>query len=699
MARDGGPSDGVADADLPSDAARVTSARMQDLVERLTFLGHAYHVLDAPQASDAEYDRLYDELVALEAAHPALVSPASPTHRVGAAPSGQFAPVQHAVAMLSLDKCMADEEFVDFDARVRRELADDGPIRYLCEPKIDGVAVSLTYEHGVLVRAATRGDGSTGEDITANVRTIGAVPLRLQGEGWPATLEVRGEIYLPRAAFEAWNERARAQGDKPMVNPRNGAAGSLRQLDARITATRPLTMFCYGVGLQDPLQVAQTQSGLMACLRAWGLRTNELAAVADGADGVLAEARVLLARRDALGYDIDGMVVKVDSLALQRRLGVLTRTPRFAIAYKFPAEEAQTQVLAVEFQVGRTGAITPVARLAPVFVGGVTVSNATLHNMDEIGRLDLRIGDTVIVRRAGDVIPQVVRVVTDDGLPGANEDRRAGLPAAQLPDACPSCATPLQRVEGEAIVRCPAGMACPAQRQQALRHFASRTAMDIEGLGDKLITQLVETGLLRAPADLYRLEKAQLAALPRLGEKSAENLLAAIAATRERPLARLLFALGIRDVGEATARALAQHFGGIEALAAASVEELEVINDVGPVVAANVVNWFAEPANRALLQDLLAHVAPVAPQRRAVQPLAGQTWVLTGALESMSRDAAGERLARLGARVSGSVSKKTSQVVAGPGAGSKLDKATSLGVPVMDEAALLELLASLEAEA
>jgi DNA ligase (NAD+) len=334
-----------------------------------------------------------------------------------------------------------------------------------------------------------------------------------------------------------------------------------------------------------------------------------------------------------------------------------------------------------------------------VFVGGVTVSNATLHNMDEIGRLDLRIGDTVIVRRAGDVIPQVVRVVIDDGLPGANEDRRASLPAAQLPDACPSCATPLQRVEGEAIVRCPAGMACPAQRQQALRHFASRTAMDIEGLGDKLITQLVETGLLRAPADLYRLEKAQLAALPRLGEKSAENLLAAIAATRERPLARLLFALGIRDVGEATARALAQHFGGIEALAAASVEELEVINDVGPVVAANVVNWFAEPANRALLQDLLAHVAPVAPQRRAVQPLAGQTWVLTGALESMSRDAAGERLARLGARVSGSVSKKTSQVVAGPGAGSKLDKATSLGVPVMDEAALLELLASLEAEA
>lgn len=685
----------VADGTGESPRA-AAAARVPTLVALLTRLGHAYHVLDEPQASDAEYDRLYDELVRLETEFPELASPLSPTRRVGATPTGQFAPVQHVVAMLSLDKCMADAEFLDFDARVRRELADDGPIRYLCEPKIDGVAVSLTYEKGLLARAATRGDGATGEDVTANVRTIGAVPLQLQGDGWPAMLEVRGEIYLPRAAFEAYNARARAQGERPMVNPRNGAAGSLRQLDARITAMRPLSMFCYGVGLEDPLQVAPTQSGLMASLRAWGLRTNVLAAIADGPEGVLAEARSLRARRDALGYDIDGMVVKVDSLALQRRLGVLTRTPRYAIAYKFPAEEAQTQLLAVEFQVGRTGAITPVARLAPVFVGGVTVSNATLHNMDEIGRLDLHVGDTVIVRRAGDVIPQVVRVVLD----GLHDDPaiRVGRLAVQLPGECPSCTTPLQRVEGEAVVRCPAGLACPAQRQQALRHFASRTAMDIEGLGDKLISQLVEAGLLQVPADLYRLRRAQLAELPRLGEKSAENLVAAIAATRERPLARFLFALGIRDVGEATARALAQHFGGIEALAEASVEALEVITDVGPVVAANVAGWFADPANRALLADLLSEVSPAAPPRRSVQPLAGQSWVLTGALETMSRDAAGDRLARLGARVSGSVSKKTTQVVAGPGAGSKLDKATSFGVPVMDEQALLDLLRTLEAE-
>ena len=677
-----------------ADSAGARS-RLAELREQITRAGHHYHVLDDPLVSDAEYDRLFDELRSLEALHPDLLTDDSPTQRVGATPAGQFASVQHAVPMLSLDKCMRAEEFVAFDARVRRELDAVAPISYLCEPKIDGVAITLTYVRGELVRAATRGDGRNGEDVTANIRTIGAVPLRLRGHGWPDQIEIRGEVYLPRAAFEAYNERARAQGERPMVNPRNGAAGSLRQLDAAITAARPLTMFCYGVGFREPERLATSQSALLQRLGEWGLRVNVGTVHAVGADAVLAAAETLLHSRDSLGYDIDGMVVKVDDLNQQRRLGVLARTPRFATAYKFPAEEEETQVLAVEFQVGRTGTLTPVARLAPVFVGGVTVSNATLHNLDEMRRLGLRIGDRVIVRRAGDVIPQVVRVVLPDVAQQRASTDAAAVP--QMPAQCPSCGSPVQRVEGEAAFRCTAGLNCPAQRQQAIRHFAARSAMDIEGLGDKLIGQLVDAALLRTPADVYTLQREQLLSLPRMGEKSADNLLAAIQASVERPLARFLFALGIRDVGEATARALAQHFGDLTQLAAASLDELESVADIGPIVAGSIADWFADLANRGMLERLLQHIRPVPEARPSVQPLLGQTWVITGSLESMSRDAASERLARLGAKATGSVSKKTTQVVAGPGAGSKLDKATALGVPVMSEEEFQERLVHWEA--
>ena len=677
-----------------ADSASARS-RLAQLREQITRAGHHYHVLDDPLVSDAEYDRLFDELRSLEALHPDLLTDDSPTQRVGATPAGQFASVQHAVPMLSLDKCMRAEEFVAFDARVRRELDAVAPISYLCEPKIDGVAITLTYVRGELVRAATRGDGRNGEDVTANIRTIGAVPLRLRGYGWPDQIEIRGEVYLPRAAFEAYNERARAQGERPMVNPRNGAAGSLRQLDAAITAARPLTMFCYGVGFLEPERLATSQSALLQRLGEWGLRVNVGTVHAVGVDAVLAAAETLLHSRDSLGYDIDGMVVKVDDLNQQRRLGVLARTPRFATAYKFPAEEEETQVLAVEFQVGRTGTLTPVARLAPVFVGGVTVSNATLHNLDEMRRLGLRIGDRVIVRRAGDVIPQVVRVVLPDVAQQRSSTDAADVP--QMPAQCPSCGSLVQRVEGEAAFRCTAGLNCPAQRQQAIRHFAARGAMDIEGLGDKLIGQLVDAALLRTPADVYTLQREQLLSLPRMGEKSADNLLAAIQASVERPLARFLFALGIRDVGEATARALAQHFGDLPQLAAASLDELESVADIGPIVAGSIADWFADLANRDMLERLLQHIRPVPEARPSVQPLLGQTWVITGSLESMSRDAASERLARLGAKATGSVSKKTTQVVAGPGAGSKLDKATALGVPVMSEEEFQERLVHWEA--
>ena len=694
------------DAEIAADVA----AEVRRLRELIRHHAHRYYVLDDPSVPDADYDRLFDALTTLEARHPALVTADSPTQRVGSAVAGvdhtPFASVVHGAPMLSLDKCMSEAELLDFDRRLRRELGIEGELTYTAEPKIDGVAVNLSYAHGELVLAATRGDGTNGEDVTANVRTIGAVPLRLLGTAHPARVEVRGEVYLGRAAFDSYNAQARARGDKPMINPRNGAAGSLRQVDARMTAQRPLSMFCYGIGLVEGLveglvdglveglvegEFAPTsQAELVRQLSTWGLRTNTELRVVHGAAAAVAYAAALLARRDQLGYDIDGVVFKVDELALQQRLGELSRTPRYAIAFKFPAEEATTVLLAVEFQVGRTGAITPVARLAPVFVGGATVSNATLHNMAEVQRLELQVGDTVIVRRAGDVIPQVVRV--------ADDAPRGGQPVPDLPAACPACGAPVVRAADEAIARCTGGLHCPAQRKQAIRHFAGRTALDIEGLGEKLIDQLVDRELLRTPADIYALRRDALLEMERMGEKSVDNLLLQIAGSRTPTLARLLFALGIRDVGESTAKALANHFGSVDALRDATEDALTAVADVGPIVAGHVRAFFADPDNNTVLAALLdparGGVVPVAPPPRPpdeVLPLSGQTWVLTGTLEQLTREEAAAVLQRLGAKTAGSVSKRTTCVVAGPGAGSKLTKAQELGIEVLDEQGLIAL--------
>jgi DNA ligase (NAD+) len=650
---------------------------------------YRYHVLDDPEIADVEYDALFDRLTELEAAHPELVTPDSPTQRVGAAPQAQFGSVTHELPMLSLDKCTSLTDLAAWDERCRSRLGLADELEYSCEPKIDGVAVSLRYERGELVLGATRGDGTTGEDITPNVRTIGAVPLRLRGDAVPRVLEVRGEVYLPVAAFRAFNEAAVARGEKPMVNPRNGAAGSLRQLDPKITATRPLNLFCYGVGSIDASWRPTTQAEIHAALQEWGLRTSPMRATVTGAKGCFEYAEGLLAQRAGLGFEIDGAVFKVNDLALQQRLGMVTRKPRWAMAYKFPAEEATTRVQGVEFQVGRTGAVTPVARLEPVFVGGVTVSNATLHNMAEIERLGLMIGDTVFVRRAGDVIPQVVKVVL--------QKRPTNARAVQVPTHCPVCGSEIFHADEEAVARCSGGLNCPAQRKEAIRHFASRLALDIEGLGDKLVDQLVETGLIATVADLYRLDVATLAELERMGTKSAENLVAAIAASRTTTLPRFIYALGIREVGEATALNLARHFGDLPPLLAASVEELLQVEDVGPVVADHVHQFFAQPHNLEVIERLQregVHWPKL--ERVAAAPLAGQVWVLTGTLEQMTRDEAKARLVALGAKVAGSVSAKTTQVVAGPGAGSKLDRATELGIPVMDETEFLRRLAELE---
>ena len=659
---------------------------MDALRAQLDHHDHRYHVLDAPEIADAEYDALFDQLLALEAAHPELITPDSPSQRVGAAPLAEFAAVTHEVAMLSLEKAATPVELKDWASRCGARLNDES-MAFCCEPKIDGVAVALIYGDGRLALAATRGDGQTGEDVTANVRTIRAVPLRLRGDDVPPRLEVRGEIYIAKRDFAAFNERARERGERALVNPRNGAAGSLRQLDPKITASRPLTMYCYSLGWIEGGWRPQTQMEALERLTAWGLRTNPEARLAADLDACQAYIDDVARRREALAYDIDGVVVKVNALDQQRRLGAMTRKPRWAVAYKYPAQEAATRVLGVEFQVGRTGAITPVAKLEPVFVGGVTVSNATLHNMDEVARLGLRIGDRVLVRRAGDVIPQVASVIV--------ERRPDHAPAIALPDSCPACGSPVARPQGEAVARCSAAPSlCPAQRKEGLRHFASRLAMDIEGLGEKLIDQLVESGLARAPADLYRLEAERLSELPRMGEKSAQNLLDALRASKTTTLARFIYALGIREVGEATARSLAGHFGDLERLRAATPEVLETVPDVGPIVAERIAAYFGHPDNAKAVDDLVA--AGVAwPAVEAVAdslPLAGQTWVLTGSLEQLSRTEAKRRLTGLGAKVAGSVSGKTAQVVAGPGAGSKLAKAEQLEVPVMDEAEFMDFL-------
>jgi DNA ligase (NAD+) len=666
--------------------AELPAARIVALREQLAGHDYRYYVLDEPTVSDSEYDGLMQELKALEAQHPDLITPDSPTQRVGGTPVSDFGVVEHAVPMLSLDNGFSEQDLLDFDRRVHERLKTEADIAYSAEPKLDGLAVSLTYRRGVLERAATRGDGLHGEDVTANIRTIRGVPLALRGAP-PEVIEVRGEVFMPVAGFKLMNEQAQARGEKVFVNPRNAAAGSLRQLDARITASRPLDIFLYAVGLVEGGTVPDHHTGLLKAFREWGLKTCPEARAVQGVAGCLQYYQDIGARRESLPYQIDGVVYKVDARADQERLGFVSRAPRWALAHKFPAQEATTLVTGIEFQIGRTGALTPVARLQPAFVGGVTVSNATLHNMDEVQRKDVRVGDTVVIRRAGDVIPEVVRVVLDDA--------HAGRKQVKLPKTCPICGSAVEKAEGEAIARCSGGFTCRAQRQEGIRHFASRRAMDIEGLGDKLVEQLVDNELVKSPADIYGLTIEQLAGLARMGEKSAANLHAAIATSRDTTLPRFLFALGIRDVGEATALALAAHFRTLEALAAASSEQIQAVPDVGPVVAGHVAVFFASAAHTAVIAKLrqLGVQWPQMPPRAAsARRLSGQTWVVTGTLAGMSRDEATDALVELGAKVSGSVSKKTAGVVVGADAGSKLKKAQELGIPILDEAEFRKLL-------
>lgn len=670
----------------PRKAAEA-AARAEELRRELEHHNYRYYVLDDPEISDAAYDRLMRELVDLEQAFPQLVTPGSPTQRVGAAPVAEFGEVRHAVAMLSLENAFEDADVAAFDRRIRERVGAGAEIDYLAEPKLDGLAVSLRYENGQFRQAATRGDGTRGEDVTHNVRTLPSVPLRLLGR-CPAILEARGEVFMPIAGFQALNQRAAERGEKTFANPRNAAAGSLRQLDPRVTAARPLEIFFYGLGeVASDWPLPERQGELLEQLRVWGLRVSPDRAVVRGVDGCLQYYRAIGQKRDRLDYEIDGVVYKVDRLDWQRTLGFVSRAPRWAIAHKFPAREETTVVRDVEFQVGRTGALTPVARLEPVSVGGVTVSNATLHNMDEIERKDLRIGDTVVVHRAGDVIPEVVKVV--------REKRPSGARKVTMPTRCPVCGSDIVRAEGEAIARCSGGLFCAAQRKESLRHFASRRAMDIEGLGTRLIEQLVDHNLVGSPADLYALTLEQIAGLERMAQKSAQNLLEALERSKQTTLARFLFALGIREVGEATAAALAGHFGTLEALAQASEEDLQQVPDVGPVVATHVRGFFRQKHNLEVIAALRAAGARWPSARAATSrrgPLEGKVFVLTGTLTDMTRDQARDAIIALGGKVTDNVSGKTSFVVAGESPGSKLDKATRLGVPVLDQNAFLDLL-------
>ncbi|EKN6003763.1 NAD-dependent DNA ligase LigA [Yersinia enterocolitica] len=649
---------------------------------------HLYHVLDAPEIPDAEYDRLMQQLRELEEQHPELITNDSPTQRVGAAPLDAFEQVKHEVPMLSLDNVFDEESYLAFDKRVHDRLKRADPLTFCCELKLDGLAVSLLYEDGELVRAATRGDGTTGENITANVRTIRAIPLRLQGDKLPRRVEVRGEVFMPLAGFEQLNDEARRKGGKVFANPRNAAAGSLRQLDPRITAKRPLTFFCYGVGLLEGGELPRSHIQRLMQFKAWGLPVSDRVKLCTGSEQVIAFYRQVEQDRGGLGFDIDGVVIKVDSLDLQEQLGFVARAPRWATAFKFPAQEQITQVREVEFQVGRTGAITPVARLEPVQVAGVIVSNATLHNADEIERLGLRIGDTVIVRRAGDVIPQVVGVVMDQRPQDAKE--------ITFPEHCPMCGSDIERVEGEAVARCTGGLFCAAQRKEALKHFVSRRALDVDGMGDKIIEQLVEKQYVENPADLFTLTAGKLTGLDRMGPKSAQNLIVALEKAKQTTFARFLYALGIREVGEATAANLAAHFRNLENLRAADIEALKSVPDVGEVVARHVVNFLGEEHNQKVIEALEKVITWPEPQQIIAEeidsPFAGKTVVLTGSLTILSRDEAKDRLAALGAKVSGSVSKKTDLVIAGEAAGSKLAKAQELGITVIDEAEMIRLL-------
>ncbi|ODB85922.1 DNA ligase (NAD(+)) LigA [Candidatus Thiodiazotropha endoloripes] len=663
-------------------------SRIEALRQQINDHNRRYYVYDDPLIPDAEYDRLMRELQSLEAEYPELISPNSPTQRVGDKPLSGFDEVVHQVPMLSLDNAFDDEEMRDFERRIkdRLKLAESEQINYLAEPKLDGLAVTLRYEQGSLVMGATRGDGNRGEDVTSNVRTIKAIPLKLLGEQWPDVLEVRGEVFMPKAGFESLNERARKADEKSFVNPRNAAAGSLRQLDPRITAQRPLTFLAYGFGEVSPEHTELNLSDRINALRSFGIPTSPLMAVTDGIQGCIDYYRQLETERDDLPYDIDGVVFKVDDLALQAQLGFVSRAPRWAVAYKFPAQEELTQVEAIEFQVGRTGAVTPVARLQPVFVGGVTVSNATLHNMDEVRRKDVRVGDTVVVRRAGDVIPEVVSVIL--------EKRSASSQSVDLPERCPVCDSEVVIAEGEAVARCSGGLFCPAQRKEAIKHFASRKAMDIEGLGDKLVEQLVELEMISTPADLYALTLEQLSGLERMAEKSAQNLLDALSKSKQTTLNRFLYGLGIREVGEATAQALAQQFLTLKAIEEADEESLQETPDVGPIVAAHIVSFFRQSHNRVVIDELLQagiEWPEVARVETAASSLVGKTVVITGTL-SRPRDEFKQTLLAHGAKVTGSVSSKTDYLLAGEAAGSKLTKAEKLGVTVLNEAALEALL-------
>lgn len=659
------------------------AATLRELINHYNYL---YYVADNPEVPDAEYDRLFRELQELEQAYPELLTPDSPTQRVGGEVLDKFAEVEHAMPMLSLDNVFDQEALVAFDKRVRDWLNTDQPQTYAAEPKLDGLAISIRYENGVLLQAATRGDGSRGEDVTANVRTIKSVPLKLKGDNIPAVVEVRGEIFMPKDGFEKLNKTQLENNKKVFVNPRNAAAGSLRQLDSRITAKRPLDIYCYGIGYLEGMARPDSHSAAMRLIESWGCRISPELKTLTGLEACQDYIQQLGERRDSLAYDIDGVVFKVDDTTLQERLGFVSRAPRWAVAYKFPAQEEMTVVEDIEVQVGRTGALTPVARLKPVFVGGVTVSNATLHNEDEIRRKDVRIGDSVIVRRAGDVIPEIVKVITSM--------RPETVREFVMPAQCPVCGSDVEREEGEAVSRCSGGLFCPAQRKEAIKHFASRKALDIDGLGDKLVEQMVDAGLIKDVADLFLLQAEQIAGLERMGQKSADNLVAALQAARETRLPRFLYALGIREVGEATAHSLAMHFPDLNALMQADAEALVEIEDVGPVVAHHIETFFEQPHNREVIQRLLDVGVHWPEEKRASanSVVSGKTIVLTGTLEKMSRSEAKEKLLALGAKVAGSVSKKTDYVVAGSEAGSKLSKAESLGIPVVGEDTLIEWL-------
>ncbi|MCH9004911.1 MAG: NAD-dependent DNA ligase LigA [Proteobacteria bacterium] len=668
----------------------TTRKHAESLRDRIRHHNYRYHALDDPEVPDAEYDRLMRELLALETDHPELVTTDSPTQRVGDSPVSGFGTVRHELPMLSLGNAFSEDELKDFNRRVldRLDLDSDAELMYAAEPKLDGAAVSLLYENGVLVQGATRGDGTTGEDITHNVRTIEAIPLRLLGKGFPRRLEVRGEVFMPKAGFKAYNEKARAAGEKTFVNPRNAAAGSLRQLDPKLTAERPLDMYAYSVGIADGGRLPERHSEIIDQLQEWGIKVCPDRRVVNGVDGCLKYHRNIGDRRDDLSYEIDGVVYKIDSLSMQGKLGFVSRAPRWAIAHKFPAQEEMTEVEGVEFQVGRTGAVTPVARLKPVFVGGVTVSNATLHNIDELHRKDVRVGDTVIVRRAGDVIPEVVSVILNR--------RPSGTRRVQLPKKCPVCKSRVERVDGETVARCTGGLFCAAQRAEALKHFVSRRALDIEGFGAKLIEQLVATDRLKTPADIFQLTRKELSELDRMGERSAENLVGSIEESKSTTLARFLFALGIREVGEATAAGIAAHFGNLAEVISATEDDLQRVQDVGPVVAARLRAFLSEKHNLEVIARLQkygvvwAEADPA--QAHADGALMGKTFVITGTLPTMTRDEAKELIRSAGGKVTGSVSSKTDYLVAGEKAGSKLIKAEKLEIAILDETALQNLI-------